>query len=147
VSALLLGQDLRGAMRTLLRYAREPFDELPAFQAEVVRSTADTLELRNGVNLSPYPCRPASIRGLRACIVVIDELAFFVSTDGRPTDTEMLRAARGRVATTGGKVMRARRLPAFRRGGDREARPTSAVLFGGLPRVEQRTQETKTKGT
>jgi hypothetical protein len=103
--ALLLGQDHRGAMRVLLRYAREPFETIEAFKAEVTRSTADTLELRNGVTLSAYPCRPASVRGLRACIVVIDELAFFTATDGRPVDTEMLRAARGRVATTGGKLI------------------------------------------
>ncbi|MEO8677424.1 MAG: hypothetical protein ABI665_00165 [Vicinamibacterales bacterium] len=103
--ALLLGQDHRGAMRVLLRYAREPFETIDTFRAEVVRSTVDTLELRNGVSLSAYPCRPAAVRGLRACIVVIDELAFFTATDGRPVDTEMLRVARGRVATTGGKLI------------------------------------------
>ena len=103
--AVLVGQDHRGAMRVLLKYSREPFDTLPAFQAEVLRPTADTLELRNGVSLSAYPCRPEAVRGLRACIVVIDELAFFTATDGRPTDTEMLRVARGRVATTGGKII------------------------------------------
>lgn len=103
--AILLGQDHRGAMRVLLRYAREPFETIDAFKAEVVRATADTLELRNGVSLSAYPCRPAAIRGLRACIIIIDELAFFTATDGRPVDTEMLRAARGRLATTGGKLI------------------------------------------
>jgi hypothetical protein len=103
--ALLLGQDHRSAMRVLFRYAVEPFETVDAFRAEVVRSTADTVELRNGVSLSAYPCRPAAIRGLRASIVVIDELAFFTATDGRPVDTEMLRAARGRVATTGGKLI------------------------------------------
>jgi hypothetical protein len=103
--ALLLGQDHRGAMRVLLRYARAPFETLDRFKAEVSRSTADTLELKNGVSLSAYPCRPAAIRGLRACIVVIDELAHFVTTDGRPVDVEMLRAARGRLATTGGRLI------------------------------------------
>jgi hypothetical protein len=103
--ALLLAQDQRSALRTLLNYAREPFEQLEAFRAEVARSAADTLELVNGVSLSAYPCRPSAIRGLRACIVVIDELAFFTATDGRPVDTEMLRAARGRVATTGGKLI------------------------------------------
>lgn len=103
--AVLIGQDHRGAMRVLLKYSREPFETLPHFQAEVVRETSDTLELSNGVTLSAYPCRPESVRGLRACIVVIDELAFFQTTDGRPTDTEMLRVARGRVAMTGGKIL------------------------------------------
>jgi hypothetical protein len=103
--ALLLGQDHRSAMRVLFNYAREPFETVEAFTAEVVRSTADTLELRTGVSLSAYPCRPSAIRGLRACIVVIDELAYFTATDGRPVDVEMLRAARGRVATTAGKLI------------------------------------------
>jgi hypothetical protein len=103
--AVLIGQDHRGAMRVLLRYSREPFETLDPFKAEVVRTTADTLDLANGVSLSAYPCRPEAVRGIRACIVVIDELAFFQSTDGRPTDTEMLRVARGRVATTGGKII------------------------------------------
>ncbi len=103
--ALLIAQDQRSALRTLLRYARQPFETRPMFTAEVARDVADTLELRNGVSLSAYPCKPASIRGLRACIAIIDELAFFVATDGRPVDEEMLRAARGRVATTGGKLI------------------------------------------
>lgn len=103
--ALLVGQDHRGAMRALLRYAREPFETVDAFRAEVDRQTRDTLELKGGTYLSAYPCRPAAVRGVRANIVAIDELAFFTATDGRPTDTEMLRVARGRVATTGGKVI------------------------------------------
>jgi hypothetical protein len=103
--ALLVGQDHRGAMRALLRYAREPFESVAAFRAEVARETGDTLELRLGTWLSAYPCRPSAARGLRASIVCVDELAFFTATDGRPTDTEMLRVARGRVATTSGKVI------------------------------------------
>jgi hypothetical protein len=103
--ALLLAQDQRSALRTLLKYARAPFETLAPFKAEVIRETADTIELKNGVTLAAYPCRPAAIRGLRACVVVIDELAFFQSTDGRPVDVEMLRAARGRLATTGGKLI------------------------------------------
>jgi hypothetical protein len=71
----------------------------------VARPTADAVELKNGVTLAAYPCRPEAVRGLRACMVVIDELAFFTATDGRPMDQEMLRVARGRVATTGGKLI------------------------------------------
>lgn len=103
--ALLVGQDHRGAMRALLAAARAPFSAAPALRAELARESADTLELRSGATIAAYPCRPAAIRGLRASIVCIDELAFFTATDGRPTDVEMLRAARGRVATTGGRVV------------------------------------------
>jgi hypothetical protein len=103
--ALTIAQDHRGAMRVLLKYAREPFQVLDSYRAEVARETADSLELKSGVCLSAYPCRPEAVRGLRACVVLIDELAFFQATDGRPTDREMLRVARGRVATTGGRLI------------------------------------------
>lgn len=103
--ALMVAQDHRGSMRAVARYAREPFERLDAFRAEVARETGDTLELRRGTYLSAYPCRPAALRGLRACIVVLDELSFYVSTEGRPVDVEMLRVARGRLATTGGKLV------------------------------------------
>jgi hypothetical protein len=42
---------------------------------------------------------------VRAAIVCVDELGFFVSTDGRPTDREMLRAVRPALATTGGRLL------------------------------------------
>lgn len=101
----LIAQDLRGAQRALLSYVREAVEASAILRAAVVRETADTLELAGGVSLGVYPCRPASVRGIRAACVVVDELAFFISTEGRPTDVEMLRAIRSRVATTGGKVL------------------------------------------
>jgi hypothetical protein len=103
--AIGVAQDIRGSMRTLLKYARAPFETLPMFQAEVSRDTADVLELRRGTFLGAYPCRPAAIRGVKGCVMVLDEPAFYISTDGRPTDTEMWRVARGRVAMTGGKII------------------------------------------
>ena len=101
----LLAQDLRSSQRALFGYVREGISNSPVLSQEVVRETADTIELTNNVTLAVYPCRPAAIRGIRAPCVIIDELAFFISTDGRPTDTEMLRAARTRTATTGGKIL------------------------------------------
>jgi hypothetical protein len=104
VWAILVRQDARAAIRTF-RYASRPFEEVPALALMVVNKTADTIQLHNGVSLAAYPCRPASVRGLRAVVAVCDELAFFMATDGRPTDTEMLRALRGRLATTAGKLI------------------------------------------
>lgn len=101
----LLAQDLRSSQRALFGYVREAIRLSPMLAQEVVRETADTVELTGGVTLAVYPCRPAAIRGIRSPCVIIDELAFFISTDGRPTDTEMLRAARTRTATTSGKVL------------------------------------------
>jgi hypothetical protein len=103
--ALLVAQDERAVKRTLFNYARQPFRAVPVLAREVVRETADTLDLASGVSLACYPCRAAAVRGVRASIVAVDELAYFTATDGKPTDTEMLRALRPCLATTGGKLL------------------------------------------
>lgn len=100
----LVAQDLRGAQRALFRYVQEAVAASAILENEVVRKTTETIEL-GGVSLVVYPCRPASVRGIRAACAVIDELAYFTATDGRPTDLEMLRTLRTRLATTGGKLL------------------------------------------
>lgn len=103
--ALLLAQDQRSATRALFGYAKAPFEVVPALHDEVVSITADGVKLHNGVNIAVYPCRPAAVRGIRARVVVCDELGFFTSTENIPTDKEMLRAVRPTLATTGGKLV------------------------------------------
>jgi len=102
---LLIAQDFRGAQRVLLNYAREAVAGVPLLANTITRETSDTLELSSGLALSIYPCRPAAARGIRAQLVVVDELAHFISSDGRRTDREMLRAVRPCLATTGGKLL------------------------------------------
>ena len=103
--AVLVAQDARAAIRTLFGYAVEPFDASPMLQNLVVARTAESLTLTNGLTIVAYPCRPQSVRGLRARVVVVDEVAHFIATDGRPTDIEMLRALRPTLAMTGGKLI------------------------------------------
>ena len=103
--AVLTAQDQRAALRALFGYARAPFENVPVLQRSVSDVRADSLRLKSGVTLATYPCRPAAVRGLRAKVAVVDELAFFTSTDGRPQDVEMLRALRPALATTGGKLV------------------------------------------
>jgi len=103
--AVLTAQDQRAALRALFGYARAPFENVPVLQRSVADVRADSLRLKSGVTLATYPCRPAAVRGLRAKVAVVDELAFFTSTDGRPQDVEMLRALRPALATTGGKLV------------------------------------------
>jgi len=38
-------------------------------------------------------------------VTVLDEAAFYLSTEGRPVDREMLRSVRPTLATTGGKLL------------------------------------------
>jgi hypothetical protein len=104
--ALAVAQDQRGAMRALFRYAVAPFDRVPMLMRTVgSQRTADSLVLENGVTLAAYPCRPSAVRGIRALVAVVDELAFFRSSDGNAVDTEMLRAIRPTLATTSGKLI------------------------------------------
>lgn len=103
-TALLIAQDSRSSVRTLFRYAKEPFD-VPALRKQVVGETADYLELKGARLIAAYPSRPQAARGVRASVVILDELCFFTNSDGRANDTEVLRVARGRVATTRGKVI------------------------------------------
>jgi len=103
--ALMVSQDHRASMRTILRYAVAPFEAVPVLSRSVTSRTADAITLDSGVVLAAYPCRPAAVRGLRARTVVLDELAFYISGEGRTVDHEMLRAVRPCLATTGGKLL------------------------------------------
>ncbi|MBI4605859.1 MAG: hypothetical protein HY721_28165 [Planctomycetes bacterium] len=103
--ALLIAQDLRGAQRALFDYVESYFTEVPILAGMVESRTQDVLTLENRVAVACYPCRPEAVRGLRARVVVLDELAFFRSGDYRPQDREMLRAVRPTLATTGGRLI------------------------------------------
>lgn len=103
--AIVVAQDQRGGTRVLFRYATAPFEIVPVLRESVIGRTAETLSLSNGSTLAVYPCRPAAVRGLRASIVVLDELAFYTSSENYPTDVEMLRAAQPCLATTNGRLL------------------------------------------
>lgn len=103
--AALIAQDHRAALRTLFSYAAVPFEHVPLLRGTVVARTAETLALESGVVLAAYPCRPPAVRGIRAKVVVADELAFYRSAEGNPQDLEMLRAVRPLLATTGGRLI------------------------------------------
>ena len=82
------------------------FNEVPTFKGLVQNETADTLQLKNGVDIE---CRPASfrtIRGVTAICVIADETAFWRSEEfSRNPDTAILAAARPALATTGGPLI------------------------------------------
>lgn len=101
----LVAQDLRGAQRALFGYTREAIESSDLLRREVTRETTTEIELAGRVTLGVYPSRPAALRGIRAAFAAVDELAFFTSTDGRPTDTEMLRSIRPSLATTSGRLL------------------------------------------
>jgi hypothetical protein len=104
VSCIGLAQDHRAAQRVLFGYVRR-FVEAPLLAPLVEGATDDAITLRGGVRVAVLPCRPAAIRGLRCRCVVLDEVAFFRSTEQVPLDREAWRAALATVLTTSGKVL------------------------------------------
>jgi hypothetical protein len=97
---VLVAQDARASQRVLYAYVRTIFTSCPLLKGEILRETADTLELKSGVQISVYPCRPASVRGLTMPAAVLDEIAFMASSDtGISIDQEMMRAVVPALAT------------------------------------------------
>ena len=103
--ALLVAQDQRAALRAGFSYLSALFDASPMLRGRIASATSDTLRLQSGLHVAAYPCRPQSVHGLRARVVVADEVAYFKNSDNYATDTEMLRALRPPLATTGGKCV------------------------------------------
>jgi hypothetical protein len=92
----LVAQDARAALRTLFSYACAPFEYVPVLARGVRDRRADALVL-DGCTMPVYPCRPAALRGIGVPddgVAVCDELGHYRSSEGFPTDSEMLRAIR-----------------------------------------------------
>jgi len=60
-------------------------DASPVMRSAIVAETRDTLDLANGTKIAVYPCRPSATRGVRARIVLLDELAYFRTSDRNPS--------------------------------------------------------------
>jgi hypothetical protein len=98
----LLAQDSRGAMRASLGYVKAIFDQVPAFKGLVVGEQAESLTLKNGTTVAVYPGnRPSAVRGVRSPFAHMDECAFYITSEGRPTDLEAYRAIQSCLALQG----------------------------------------------
>jgi hypothetical protein len=101
---VILAQDSRATIRTVFEYVVQNIEGSTMLRGCVANRTADTITLDNGVSIACYPCRASALRGIRALAVYLDEFAFFITSDNRPTDTEVLRAAWPCRAMTGGEL-------------------------------------------
>src|SRR5438132_8598922 len=69
----------------------------------VIDRTADTISLRNSVDLAVRPASPRGLRGVTAVGICCDEAAHLL-TEGTNSDTEVLNSVRPSLATTGGML-------------------------------------------
>lgn len=93
--------------RIVRDYIRGVFDSTPMLQREVVRETKDSFELRNGVIIEILAGDFRSIRGFTLLAAVIDEACFLgLEAESKVrSDTELIRAIKPALATTGGKLI------------------------------------------
>jgi hypothetical protein len=71
----------------------------------VINRTADTLSLQSKVDIVVRPANWRSTRGQTAVAVLCDEIAYWRSDDSAVPDTEVLRALRPSLLTTGGPLL------------------------------------------
>ena len=78
------------------------FATAPNLKDLLENETADTISLASGVDITIRPASFRTIRGITAVAAIADEIAFWRSDDCANPDTEILRALRPALATTGG---------------------------------------------
>ena len=102
---LLVAPDQRQA-KISLDYAAANFERSPILGQLVSARNSDTIELKNGTNIE---VRSASFRRLRGPTyigIIADEAAYFYSDESAANvDSEILKAVRPGLATTGGPLI------------------------------------------
>ncbi len=90
----------------VLSYLRAVFSA-PLLAAEVAQENRDGFTLRNGLHVKILTGDHRSIRGFTLVAAIVDEIAFFgLDEQARvKSDTELIRALKPALATTGGKLV------------------------------------------
>lgn len=75
----------------------------PLLKGHVVRETSEEIELDNGIVISTLASDFRSLRGFTAVCCIVDEIAY-LNIEGSKPDTEVIRALRSRLLSTGGPL-------------------------------------------
>ena len=115
-TVMLLAADRQQA-RVCLRYVAGLIDGTPMLASMVESRTAESIHLSNRVSLEVHTSNFRSVRGYSIATVVLDELAFWPSTDvSANPDVEVVAALRPALATIPGSLLVAISSPYWRRG-------------------------------
>jgi hypothetical protein len=99
---LAIAPDTRQA-RITLDYATAAFEASPIMQQLVATRTADTLSLRNGIDIEVRAASFRRLRGPTYIAVIADEAAFWYADESSANaDSEILGAVKPGLATTSG---------------------------------------------
>jgi hypothetical protein len=97
----------RNQSRIIHGYIKGLFASTPMLANEVANEKGEALVLRNGIELSILTGNPASVRGFSVIAAIVDEIAMFgLSEESKVrSDTELVRALRPSLASTGGRLL------------------------------------------
>lgn len=97
----------RNQSRIIHEYMRGVFDCIPMLRREVIEEYRGGFKLRNGVEVSIMTGDPRTVRGFSVISAIVDEIAMFGLSDESKvrSDTELVRAIRPALATTGGRLL------------------------------------------
>jgi hypothetical protein len=112
---MLLVADRRQA-RVLYRYARAFIEGVPMLRAMIQNTTADAVELNNGITLEVHTASFRSVRGYTICAAIADEIAFWRADESANPDVEILNALRPAMATIPNSLLLCLSTPYSRRG-------------------------------
>jgi hypothetical protein len=96
----------RRQSRIVANYLRAVFDT-PLLRSEVAKEYSDAFELKNGNRIEILTGDYRLIRGFTLIAAIVDEIAFFGLDEESKvkSDTELVRAIKPALATTGGKLI------------------------------------------
>ena len=85
-------------------FIRGVFTHVDRLAALVDNITADTISLKNRIDVQIRPASFRTIRGITAIAAIAEECSFWQADDSRNPDKEILAAIRPAMATTGGTL-------------------------------------------
>jgi hypothetical protein len=93
--------------RIIFSYLKGVFDSSPILQNEVAEEKKEGFKLTNGVEVAIITGSPQSCRGFSVIAAITDEIAMFgLSEESHVrSDTELVRALRPSLASTGGRLL------------------------------------------
>jgi hypothetical protein len=103
-TSVVVAPDRRQA-KTLFDYALGLVEASPLLSAEVVRTTADTVEFSHRSRFEVHTSSFRSVRGYTMPLAVIDEAAFLRDENSASPDVELYRALIPATATLNGRLV------------------------------------------
>jgi hypothetical protein len=103
--ALCVSRDQRVA-RVILGYVDGVLRNSKLLRGQIVKRTADTIELRNRISIEVRPCSSRTLRGPSYICVASDEVAFWqTATELMNPDVEIISSLMPALMTTGGPLL------------------------------------------